>query len=233
MSMTITRMSDADLVIWSTSFSKTLAATPEVFNVTAQQAAVMSDLSAQFEAAVAVWREPASRTPVASANKSAIRAKLLGRASYLVNSINSNPDTTDAQRTQLDIRGRKKGSPIDRPRVAPLVDVASVDGRVATVVLHATEGGRRGKPAGAAGANVFSFVGDEPPADFNDWLFEGMLTKTRFELNFEQSAGSNTAWVTANWYNEKGQTGPAGAVVRIDLPAVRVLPQDRKMKLAA
>ena len=233
MSDNISRMSDPELLMWATSFSGALVASPEVYHVSAPEAASVSELTGQFETTLTVWRDPASRTPVASAKKSAARAKLLARAKHLVNSINSNPDTTDAQRRELGISARKRPTPIACPSVAPLIDVTSVAGRVATITLHATEGGRRGKLPGAAGASVFTYVGDEPPADFAGWAFEGMLTKTRFELNFELAGGSNTAWVTANWYNEKGQTGPASAVARIDLPAARVLPQERKMKLAA
>jgi len=40
-------------------------------------------------------------------------------------------------------------------------------------------------------------------------------------------------WVTANWYNERGETGAACSPISINLPASVALPSGEKMKIAA
>ncbi len=62
---------------------------------------------------------------------------------------------------------------------------------------------------------------------------EGLITKIKFNLTFERSTQANTVWVTANWYNERGQTGVACMPVSINLPAAAVVPQGKAMKIAA
>ena len=87
--------------------------------------------------------------------------------------------------------------------------------------------------AGVAGASVFTLVGAEAPADPAAWQFEGMITRTTFAVSFEQRSGADTVWVSAFWYNEKGQSGNASAPVSVNLPAAAAVPTQGKMKIAA
>jgi len=224
-------LSDANLLVWSNEFSQQLSATPLLFHVSPEMAVSYAALNTAFDSALSTWRNQSTKTPVAMANKTTARENLLAMAKYLVNSINSNPLTTDAQRDELGIKARKRPSPIPAPSVSPIIDVIAVSGRVVKIGLH-TEG-KRGRPVGVAGASVFTFVGNVAPADTAAWKFEGLITKTKFDLTFEQSTAANTVWVTANWYNERGQTGVACAPVSINLPAATVVPQNRSMKIAA
>lgn len=224
-------MSDTELLAWSNAFSQNVTATPAAFGVTAAQASAYAALNTAFETALSVWRDQSTKTPVASANKKAARVALLDGAKYLVSTINSNPDTTDAHRDQSGIKARKRPTPIPAPSQSPMVDVISVSGRTVTIGLHSD--GRRGRPAGAAGASVFTAASDEAPADTAGWTFEGLITKTKLDISFEQSTAANTVWVTAFWYSARGQSGAACQPVSINLPASNPLPQGKAMKIAA
>lgn len=226
-------LSDANLLVWSTAFSQHLLQTPTVFHVSVDEANAYATLNTAFDTALATWRDQSTKTPVASANKKAARDNLLAMAKYLVNSINSNPLTTEAQRDELGIKARKRPSPIPAPGTSPIIDVVSVSGRLVTFNLKATKAGKRGKPAGAAGASVFTFVGNTAPTDAAAWKFEGLITRTKFDISFENSTAANTVWVTANWYNERGQTGPASSPISINLPASVALPRETELKIAA
>ena len=233
MSVSFFRMNDANLMIWSSSFSQHINATSDPFHVTKAQAGIYETLNVAFDSALAIWRDQSTKTPVASANKKAARANLLAMARFLVNSINSNPETTPAQRDQLGIKARKRPSSIPAPKTSPVINVVSVNGRVVSLMLKATTAGKRGKPTGVAGSSVFTFVGAVSPTDPAQWKFEGLLTRTKFELSFIDSTAANTVWVTANWYNERGETGAACSPVSINLPASVALPSGEKMKIAA
>ncbi len=224
-------MGDTDLLAWATAASGHLTADYAAFHLTQPQAGEFAGLVDGFDAALAAWRDNATRTPIASANKKSSRAALIDGAKYLVAAINNNPVTTQAQRDQLGIRARKRPTPRPRPTAVPMVDVERVDGRTVTYRLHAS--GRRGRPAGVQGASVFTFVGAEAPADPAAWQFEGMITRTTFAVSFEQRSGADTVWVSAFWYNEKGQSGNASAPVSANLPAASAVPTQGKMKIAA
>lgn len=224
-------LSDTNLLAWSNNFSARLTATPAAFGLDGKKASSYAALNAAFDAALTAWRDPITRTPISMANKTAAREALLADARYLVATIDTNPATTDAQRDELVIKARKKSTPIPAPSVSPLIDVEAVNGQVVTLRLHSE--GRRGRPAGVQGASMFTFVGTTPPADTAQWKFEGLITRTKFDLRFESSASASTVWVTAFWYNERGQSGTACAPVSINLPAVPVVPVGENMKIAA
>lgn len=226
-------LSDENLLAWSNTFSHHINAAPEQFGVTADQASAFEALTSTFNTTLAAWRDNSTKTPVAFQNKMTARGALVTMAKYLVSSINSNPATTDAQRDELGIKARKKPTPIPAPSQSPFVKVLSVSGQTVTLSLSATQAGKRGKPSGVKGASVFTFVGAVAPTDPAAWKFEGLVTKTKFPLTFDGSTAAATVWVTANWFNERGQTGIACSPVSINLPAATIVPQPSSMKIAA
>ena len=80
---------------------------------------------------------------------------------------------------------------------------------------------------------MFTFVGEEAPTEPAEWKFEGMITRTKFDVSFEQSTTANTVWLTANWYNGRGEPGAACMPMSINLPATASVPRAEGMKIAA
>ena len=82
----------------------------------------------------------------------------------------------------------------------------------------------RGKPFGAVGANVFSFVGETAPTDPRQYHFEGMATRTITQVLFPNSVASGAmVWLSACWVSARGQTGMACAPVSFTLQGGAVL----------
>jgi len=225
-------LSDANLLLFAENFSQRLTATPAAFQITPQQATALAALVGSFDTTLSAWHDPITRTPIASRNKEAARLNLINELRSLVPFINNNPATTDVQRDELRIKARKRPVPIPTPGQSPLIDIESVSGRTVKIRLHG-DGSRKGKPKGVQGASVFTFVGAAAPTEIEQWKFEGLTTKTSFDLNFAESASAGTVWVTANWYNERGETGIASAPKSVNLPASPVVPMGEKMKIAA
>jgi hypothetical protein len=139
----------------------------------------------------------------------------------LYTTIQASPAVTDAQKVQLGITVRKTTpSPVPPPSTAPTLTVAAVAGRTASVRLgDAQNPHRRGKPAGVAGASVFSFVGAVAPADLNAWKFEGNVGRPEIDITFPSTlAAGTTVWLTAFWFNNRKQSGPACDPVSANLP---------------
>jgi hypothetical protein len=97
-----------------------------------------------------------------------------------------------------------------------------------------TSSPRNGKPSGAAGASVFSFVGAQPPTDIDSWVFRGSTGKTEIEVPFDSSSAASTVFITAFWFNRRAESGPAAQpAFSINLPAGNAQPNAGTMKIAA
>jgi hypothetical protein len=94
---------------------------------------------------------------------------------------------------------------------------------------------RRARPAGVAGAKVYSFIVEEPSESLHDWRHEGLLTRPCGDIDL----GSNLAcgamvWITACWYNQRGECGPP-ALPKHTIVQKNVTPRemDRELRIAA
>jgi hypothetical protein len=75
--------------------------------------------------------------------------------------------------------------------------------------LSDATGVRRGKPAGVQGARLYTHVGPAAPVEIRDWNFEGQTTRVTADVEFPLTTPPGTVvWITAQWYNPRGETGP-------------------------
>ncbi len=125
--------------------------------------------------------------------------------------VQATPSVTPEQKSELEVTVRDgEGSPIPAPPTPPQIDLVSMVGRTLSIRLHNGDSTRRGKPAGVAGASVFSYVGPTPPAEIASWKFEGSTTRTTTDVAFAPDLAPGTkVWVTAFWFNPRSQSGPA------------------------
>jgi hypothetical protein len=93
---------------------------------------------------------------------------------------------------------------------------------------------KRGKPAGAKAAYVYSFVGAEYPADAAAWTFEGATTRPRFQVGFPSTvAGGTQVWLCAAWVNAKQEAGPTSVPITTNLQGGGGVGGAGLMKIAA
>ena len=212
---------DAKFLNWSANFGDLIAADAAGYGLSDKQAADFNALLTAFRASYAKAVEPGTKTTVAVAQKNADRDALRLAARRLVSIIDGQANVTDAQRVALGIVVRDASpTPVPRPSNPPLIEVQQTVGNSVTIrLLDSRDTSRRGKPAAAIGATVFSFVGDVAPAEENGWTFEGNTSKTTLTVQFAQLLPPGTkVWFTAIWYNRKAQSGPPAAPVTCNLP---------------
>lgn len=201
---------DAVLLSWSANFSAKITATPTAYGLVAAQATAYAALDTAFASALATATDPSTRTKATIAAKNTAKSPLKASARDLVKIIQAFPSLTNEQRIDLGITVRNNPSPINPPEDPPVLEVVSALGRILKVKLHSIDSSRRGKPAGVAGASLFSFVGSAPPADISMWTFEGSISKTTFDVEFAPTVAAGAqVWLTAFWYSPRAQSGPA------------------------
>jgi hypothetical protein len=201
---------DSALAAWSTNANTRIVASPSTFSLSAADAtaftAVFTPFIAAYEAAAAVGAR--SRSLVAA--KDTAKGNLLRVARDVYGTVQASTAVSDANKELLGVVVRRTPAPIPAPSVAPDLDVVSILANVMKKRIHDASTTLRRKPAGVAGANVFSFVGPAAPAEASEWKFEGGTTKAVIDIVFDAELAPGTqVWLTACWFNRKAMTGPA------------------------
>jgi hypothetical protein len=212
---------DADLFAFTPIFSAKITAAPTDYGLTAADATAFASLSTAWVNAYNLAADPDTRTKSTVAAKDQARTNVLASLRSLGKRIQATPTVTDAQKESLGLPVHDtKPSPVPPPAVAPILTVVSAVGNTVRLRLEdATAPSRRGKPANVAGAAVFSFVGDEPPADLAAWSFEGNTSRTTFDVVFPASVAPGAlVWFCACWFNPRLANGPVCAGLSTHIP---------------
>jgi hypothetical protein len=205
---------DSALLAWAQNFSTLITATPTTYGLTSAQATAFAALVTAYSTTLAAC-DPGVRNKASVLAKNTARTNLKVSARLLAKIVEGQASVTNAQKATLGLNVRATPTPIPPPALAPQVDIVSVIARTVRIRLHNTETApRRGKPAGVAGAAVFSYVGATPPTDLSGYKFEGNTTVTVVDLVFPDTvAAGSTVWIIAMWFNERTQNGPAATPV--------------------
>jgi hypothetical protein len=202
---------DGALLTWAQNASTLITATPTAFGLTAGIATAFSGVVSTYATAYAAAANPITRTQGTVSTKNTARTALKTNIRGWAKIVQATATVTPAQKIDLGLNPHDTNpSPINPPTDAPVVEVVSVFGRTVTLKLHGTGTDRRGKPAGVAGASIFTHTGATPPANLAEWDYQGGTTRTSFDVQFapEVAAGSQV-WICGLWFNPRNQNGPA------------------------
>lgn len=217
---------EPDAVAGSASFAASIAADPKSFGLTPAQAASFGQVNDALQASFALATTPATRTVVAVARKNQDLQAMRTAALNLSRIVYATPAVSDPQLISLGLSPRPVRTPRAVPATPPSVQVLKVDGRTVDLRLNARGADRRGLPFGATGAHLYSFVGDQPPADSRGYHFEGLTTRAKTSLTFPATVASGaTVWLSACWVGSRGQTSPFAAPRPFALQGGYIVPQ--------
>jgi hypothetical protein len=225
---------ESELVAFSANFKEKIVATPTLFGLTAPQAAAYADLHTAFATAYQLTQDPAARTPSAIVAKNSAMESLIANLRALARIVQACPEVTDEQRTMLGLTVRKEPEPQPAPTVVPGMDAVSSRARTVDLNIHDKASlSKRGKPAGAVAAFVYSFVGATYPSNPSAWQFQGVATRSKFQITFPDTvAAGSQVWVCAAWVNRRGEAGPPSTPISINLPGGGAI-VTTEMKIAA
>ena len=204
---------DARLAEFSTNFDTRGTAAPLTFSLTAAQMTQYTTLHDLFMSAYNAAKADGARSKSLVVAKDDAKWNLIGYARELYGIIQAAPTVTNENKTLIGVVVKDtEPSPQPPPALSPLVTLLSVTGRVARYKIadRAFPNSKR-KPANAIGATIMSATGATPPAA-NDpgWKVEGQTGKNTFLVQFGDDVAAGTAcWVTAVWYNRRGEYSPA------------------------
>lgn len=215
----------ADQVAWASQFYLVVSADVAAYGVPAAQMTAFSNLNTALQEAWAAANNVTTRTKATVATKNQCLAEMKAAAKRLSSIIQGTAGVTDAMLINAGLTVRKTTpTPKPAPTVAPYVEVVGNVGRTVTIDLRQSKT-HRGRPATAASATIFTYVGDAPPAEQGQWQFAMNTTQTTAKITFPPSATGNTAFITAFWSGTRGESGPAAMPpAQVNLPAGGVMP---------
>lgn len=210
---------ESDLITWSQSFQSTIVSAASDYGLTDPQAADYTTKQAAFVSAHKVANEPLTRSPGNIEVKNTKKQELITLTRELVDICQASPVMDNDKRKALGITIRDSTpTPVPVPKTSPNIDILSVVGWTVELRLHNEDSTKRAKPEGVKGATVFSYVGETPPTNVDDWKFEGNISKTETTIHFPSTLAAGTkVWTTAFWFNTTSQSGPAAAPVSTNL----------------
>lgn len=212
-------------VAGAAAFAGMISASPESYGLSPELAASFASINEALQTAYDAARNPSTRTmPAVAGKNTALRAMRQGAMNLAA--IVRAASVTDAQLIGLGLLPRPVRTKIAAPAQSPVVKVRAVTGRLVSLHVRPIDSPRRGKADGASGAYVYSFVGDQPPADRRGWHFEGLTTRARTQITFPNDVPSGaTVWLSACWVSARGQTSPCCPPVSFTLQGGRVVPE--------
>jgi hypothetical protein len=205
---------EADIVTGSANFAARVGTTPGSFGVPAERVAGFVALDAALQAAYRKAAEPGTRSPVAIRGKDHAITAMRTAAIQLTHLIYGTRSVTDSDLINLGLLPRRTYTRVPAPSVRPGVRIGPVNGRTLSVKLYDLESGRPRKAARTVAALLYSFVGENYPADPKAWKFHRATSRTACELVFPNDLPAGTrVWICAAWVNGKQQLGPRSTPV--------------------
>ncbi len=164
-----------------------------------------------FAAAYQLANNRLTRSPGNIEAKNTAKQNLVAQIRGLVKIAQASPVMNNDKRAALGITVPDTDpTPVPVPEEAPQLDISAVLGRTVKIRLREASTGRRKKPVGVSGASILSYIGANTPADMRDWTFEGNDTRLDTQVAFGSGFVPGTkVWLTAFWYNRRGESGPA------------------------
>ena len=217
--------SDGGVLQFARTFIEGAGPDPASLGLTAADVAGLADLFDAYAAALAAARAPATRGPASVLAKNDLRRALIAVVRRLAMSAANYARTTDAQRQALGLAVRDRAPrPVPRPAVAPGFSAAAGPGRTLELRFGAVPAGRHSRrPVGSAGATILTHVGDAPPPALAGWTYQTNTSGRVVTLGFDPALPPGTCvWVTAFFYNPRGEAGPPCAPVRCHLSGAGV-----------
>lgn len=217
--------SDARVVAGSANFAALLGASPESYGIQPGPAAEYVALDAVLQENYRLSITPETKTSVVVRAKDDVMRAIQRRASTLAAIVTRTPMVSDAQLVSLGLQPRKQRARRPKPNTVPTVEVVRVQGRRVKIRIHARSTEGTCLAHGACAAEVYTYVGDEPPSNTNQYVFESLVTRETYEIVFPNDTPSvAVAWISARWTSRRGERGMASEPVRVTIIGGAALP---------
>ena len=206
---------DASALDWSRNFRDRLLLHPQHYFFTPQQVADFSQLHDDFAVKFQRTRDPGTATRPATRAKNDARRALEKMIRSMATQLRGRKEIPASEKVLLGVKQRRSGqSRTPRPGRAPGIMVLRGPGHAMTLHLMDMPAGICRVPDNVSGATVRYHVGETAPAGSTGWTFPRQTSRSRVTIALPSSVPPGARlWVTACWYNRRGEQGPDAVAV--------------------
>lgn len=202
---------EAAIVAFTANLSAKLSAAPSDYGIPPETAAEYASLQQAFAEAYATCQNAGTNASTAYTGKADARIALERMTRQLVGMFYVSPTLTDELRSALNLKPRairRQRRPV--PDAPPILRVKATSGNVVRLELCEFTSSKRRRPRDVSGAVIKGYVGTNPPADGKAWLMMGSTSRATTQVTFAPHLPPGTlVWLTAYWFNARGESGPA------------------------
>ena len=208
---------DLDFLTAAQDFLAKITLSPTTYGLLAADATALSPIVANLTVQMGLVMDPATKTKVTVMGKKVAKAQTAASLRALANRVQANNTVSASNKIALGLPVHSLvPTPVPVPVTRPMLNIiANGQAQLTVRIVDETTPTRRAKARGSIGAQVYTFVGTigtTPPADLKLWVFEGMSTKTDFQISYAPADAGKQAFIVARWLNSKGETGPTSLV---------------------
>jgi hypothetical protein len=211
---------DVDLRDFGNTFAGKIAASAVALGFTVIEATGLTTTASNYSDALDLVVDPETKTKGKVADKNLKREILKVTLRSFINRLQSNPNITVEQKTDLGIHVRdteptNRPAPTSQPVLTVLGIVNDTDVVCRSVDLIT---GKKARPSGVAGIAFYTFVGENPPSDIEEWRHDGLTGKSQFTCGMRAEDAGKLITIRARYYNGKGEFGPLSTPVTTVIP---------------
>lgn len=227
---------DGEAARWMRSLARGLVDHPELYRVSAEDAAEIEAAVVAFRAALARSLTPATRTRPAVSGKNDARKAAERLIRPMAQRIRTDTRIDAAAKVNIGLHpGGKRRRVVGPPASSPRLSLrATLDGWV-TVKVSDSETGRRARPREAVGMELYVSVrpaaaarGEVPAGEAGAmtgesmaaWRFLGLFTATPFAVDPRAGGPGDEVTLMGRWVTRRGEPGAFGQAKAIRVSAV-------------
>lgn len=206
---------DADLAVWANNFAALITAAPATYGLTAGDASTIQGFVDDFQAALTIALNPATKTAPTVAAKDGAKAAMLEICRLYAQQVRNNIGVSDADKVSLGLTiPDHTPTPIPAPSSNPILGlVGAQPGQQTLRYADSATPDKRGKPFGVLGLQVFVAVGVTAAVSPDDARFKSFVTRQPYGVNFTSGEAGKVATYFARWQSRTGLIGPWSAPV--------------------
>ena len=163
----------------------------------------------KWQSGWAAYQNPATRTQLATFDKTEARKIYESLLRILVGNLEYNTKVTDQERVEMGITIRtSKRTPVPVPATYPDYSVDTATIRCLTIHFRDRNSNRKAKPAGVSGAVIRWAMLSTAPEGVDALTNSELDTASPFTLNFVDAQRGSKIYFCLAWQNTKGEKGP-------------------------
>lgn len=206
---------DADLDVWATNFSGLLTANPATYGLTSGDATIVAGVYNTWHTAFLAATNNATRGPMTIQTKNDARTSMLATIRPYAQLISRNAGVSADDKVAIGVNPRTSiPTPVPEPTSFPVLGVRG--GTPGVIQVQYTDNlapDGKAKPFGATQMQVFAETSVTPITDPADITFNGVATKSPFNISFDASDYNKTCYIAARWMTRDGKVGPWSNII--------------------